>query len=104
MNLCIFSLMMLADASNASNEPNHCPRCVTAEVNLGRLESLSFGRDFDQSLEHVQLPESLLSLCFGQSFNQTLESVCLGILGKTQCSVVLLNEITEARLLRVHQA
>ena len=40
------------------------------------LESLSFGRDFNQSLEHVQL-DSLQSLCFGQNFNQTLESVCL---------------------------
>ena len=41
------------------------------------LQSLSFGRDFNQSLERVTLPSSLRSLSFGHGFNQSLERVTL---------------------------
>eukprot|EP00435_Cladocopium_sp_Y103_P061201 s312_g22.t2 len=39
------------------------------------LQSLSFGRDFNQSVERVTLPSSLQSLSFGDKFNQSLELV-----------------------------
>ena len=41
------------------------------------LKSLSFGRNFDQSLERVTLPSTLQSLSFGFHFNQSLERVTL---------------------------
>ena len=41
------------------------------------LENLTFGEDFDQSLEHVTLPGNLQSLTFGQRFNQSLDGVTL---------------------------
>ena len=41
------------------------------------LASLSFGADFNQSLERVTLPSSLQSLSFGDAFNQSLERVTL---------------------------
>ena len=48
------------------------------KVSLGvALQSLSFGRHFNQSLEHAELPDGLQSLVFGHSFNQPLENVCL---------------------------
>ena len=37
------------------------------------LQSLTFGRDFNQSLEHVTLPSSLHSLTFGYNFDQSME-------------------------------
>ena len=41
------------------------------------LASITFGRDFNQSLEQVMLPSSLQSLSFGGGFNQSLERVTL---------------------------
>ena len=41
------------------------------------LQSLTFGRTFDQSLDRVSLPSSLQSLTFGDSFNQSLDRVSL---------------------------
>eukprot|EP00435_Cladocopium_sp_Y103_P021588 s2044_g5.t1 len=41
------------------------------------LANLSFGHDFNQSLERVTLPLSLQSLSFGHKFNQSLERVTL---------------------------
>ena len=41
------------------------------------LQSLSFCHDFNQSLERVILPSSLRSLSFGNVFNQSLEQVTL---------------------------
>jgi len=41
------------------------------------LQSLSFGWKFNQSLERVTLPSSLQSLSFGHDFNQSLERVTL---------------------------
>ena len=41
------------------------------------LQSLTFGNDFNQSLERVTLPSSLQSLSFGHYFNQSLERVTL---------------------------
>ena len=41
------------------------------------LQSLSFGNDFDQSLEQLTLPSSLQSLNFGRYFSQSLEGVIL---------------------------
>ena len=38
-----------------------------------KLESLTFGDDFDQSLEAVTFPESLQNQKFGRDFNQGLE-------------------------------
>ena len=43
----------------------------------GSLASLSFGDDFNTSLERVTLPSSLQSLKFGNNFNQSLERVTL---------------------------
>ena len=40
-------------------------------------EKLTFGRDFNQSLERVTLPSSLQSLTFGYDFDQSLERVTL---------------------------
>ena len=39
------------------------------------LISLTFGHNFNQSLERVTLPNSLQNLTFGASFNQSLEHV-----------------------------
>jgi hypothetical protein len=39
------------------------------------LKNLSFGRNFDQSLERVTLPSTLQSLSFGECFNQSQERV-----------------------------
>jgi hypothetical protein len=39
------------------------------------LQSLTFGFSFDQSLEHVTLPSNLQSLTFGCLFDQSLENV-----------------------------
>ena len=45
-------------------------------VNLpSNLQSLTFGTDFNQSLEGVNLPSNLQSLTFGTDFNQSLEGV-----------------------------
>ena len=41
------------------------------------LEHLTFGSDFNESLEQVTLPRSLQSLAFGDAFNQSLERVTL---------------------------
>ena len=41
------------------------------------LQSLSFGADFNQSLEQVTLPLSLQTSSFGGDFNQSLEQVTL---------------------------
>ena len=41
------------------------------------LQILTFGRDFNQSLEGVSLPHSLRNLTFGRYFNQSLEHVTL---------------------------
>jgi hypothetical protein len=38
---------------------------------------LSFGCEFNQSLEGVTLPSSLQTLSFGENFNQSLERVTL---------------------------
>ena len=41
------------------------------------LQSLTFGRRFNQSLEGTQLPSSLQSLTFGDYFDQSLEGIQL---------------------------
>eukprot|EP00434_Breviolum_minutum_P004217 symbB.v1.2.003716.t1/scaffold209.1/size267950/14 len=41
------------------------------------LQSLTFGREFNQSLDGVNLPDRLQNLVFGYFFNQSLESVNL---------------------------
>ena len=41
------------------------------------LQSLTFGRQFNQRLEGMQLPSSLQSLTFGRYFNQSLEGIQL---------------------------
>ncbi|CAK9102984.1 unnamed protein product, partial [Durusdinium trenchii] len=41
------------------------------------LQTLTFGREFNQSLEGVTLPSSLQTLTFGREFNQSLEGVTL---------------------------
>ena len=41
------------------------------------LQSLTFGRTFDQSLDRVSLPSSLQNLTFGSMFNQSLDRVSL---------------------------
>jgi hypothetical protein len=39
------------------------------------VQTLTFGRDFNQSLERVNLPSSLKGLTLGEFFNQSLERV-----------------------------
>ena len=41
------------------------------------IASLTFGNEFNQSLEGVTLPSSLQTLTFGKEFNQSLEGVTL---------------------------
>ncbi|CAK9043412.1 Probable serine/threonine-protein kinase fnkA (FNIP repeat-containing protein A) [Durusdinium trenchii] len=41
------------------------------------ISRLTFGREYNQSLEGVTLPSSLLTLTFGIDFNQSLEGVTL---------------------------
>eukprot|EP00439_Symbiodinium_sp_Y106_P058528 s909_g8.t1 len=41
----------------------------------GSLQSLTFGFDFNQSLEGIQLPSSLQSLTLGERFNQSLAGI-----------------------------
>ena len=41
------------------------------------LRSLTFGEDFNQSLQPVTWPSSLRSLSLGDAFNQSLENVLL---------------------------
>ena len=41
------------------------------------LQTLTFGSDFDQSLEHVTLPSSLQTLTFGSDFDRSLKHVTL---------------------------
>jgi hypothetical protein len=41
------------------------------------LQTLTFGNDFDQSLEGVTLPSSLQTLTFGDLSDQRLEGVTL---------------------------
>ena len=41
------------------------------------LQSLTLGKDFNQSLEGIQLPSSLHSLTFGDGFNQSLQGIQL---------------------------
>ena len=41
------------------------------------LQSLTFGKEFNQSLEGIQLPSSLQSLTFGFAFHQSMEGIQL---------------------------
>ena len=45
--------------------------------NMTGLESITLGADFNQSLDGVQLPHSLVSLTFGRDFNQCLDNTFL---------------------------
>ena len=56
------------------SEFNHSLEGVTLPSSL---QSLTFGIAFNQSLEGVTLPSSLQSLTFGRAFNQSLEGVTL---------------------------
>ena len=49
---------------------------VDLQAGLPGLQSLTLGREFNQSLD-VKLPDSLQSLTFGDSFNQRLDQVAL---------------------------
>eukprot|EP00913_Durusdinium_trenchii_P011249 g10563.t1 len=40
-----------------------------------KLQSLTFGHDFNESLDHVKLPDGLQSLTFGHDFNESLDDV-----------------------------
>lgn len=51
------------------------------------LQSLTFGHDFNQSLEMTRFPQDLQSLTLGHNFDQPLD-VCLGD-GKEQQKEVL---------------
>ena len=44
---------------------------------LGHRQQLTFGDDFNQSLDNVSLPGGLLQLTFGYDFNQSLDNVNL---------------------------
>ena len=46
-------------------------------MEMTRLQSLTFGREFNQSMENVTLPSGLQSLTFGYAFNQSMENVVL---------------------------
>lgn len=41
------------------------------------LDTVSFGHNFNQSLKNVDLPSSLKTLSFGHDFNQNLMKFCL---------------------------
>merc|ERR1719174_3093759 len=41
------------------------------------LQSLTFGRNFNKSMENVTLPSGLQSLTFGDYFNQSMDDVTL---------------------------
>jgi hypothetical protein len=56
------------EGANSSKYSQHLPRS---------LETLAFGRQFNQSLDAVSLPSSLESLTFGINFNHTLKGVNL---------------------------
>eukprot|EP00435_Cladocopium_sp_Y103_P050426 s1891_g15.t1 len=46
-------------------------------LDSSNLRSLTFGKDFNQSLERLTLPSNLQNLTFGWHFNQSLERVTL---------------------------
>ena len=52
--------------------------CPKAQVSLpSRLQSLTFGFSFNESLERVALPGTLRHLTFGNKFNRSLEEAKL---------------------------
>ena len=58
-------------------------RTLTPErrnVNLPTgLQSLTFGKAFNQNIDNLTLPNGLLSLTFGEAFNQSMDNVTLPI-------------------------
>ena len=59
------------------------PRTLTPErrnVTLPTgLQSLTFGKAFNQNIDNLTLPNGLQSLTFGEAFNQSMDNVTLSI-------------------------
>ena len=62
------------------------------------LQSLTFGDQFDQSMDNVALPSGLQSLTFGPTFNQSMDNVALpsGLQSLTLVLVSILRPEIEA--------
>ena len=73
-NECLYYLPKSLENLTFGNEFNQSLEQVTLPRNL---QSLTFGHGFNQSLEHVMLPSGLQSLTFGSNFDQSLERVNL---------------------------
>ena len=43
------------------------------------LQSLTFGKAFNQNIDNLTLPNGLQSLTFGEAFNQSMDNVTLSI-------------------------
>ena len=78
------ALLRLYIMSSEKTYHAHCIlRTLTPErrnVNLPTgLQSLTFGKAFNQNIDNLTLPNGLLSLTFGEAFNQSMDNVTLPI-------------------------
>ena len=78
---CLLEEKTLSDAA-ALNETMSLTWYSSQELHKGiqlpsSLQSLTFGEEFNQSLEGIQLPSSLQSLTFGYKFNQSMQGIQL---------------------------
>ena len=54
------------------------PACPNVNLPTG-LQSLTFGKAFNQNIDNLTLPNGLQSLTFGEAFNQSMDNVTLSI-------------------------